>query len=74
MHTVRRVALVLISCVIASLAGACIWLGLAAGLAVGLRVGAVVIATYVAFLGPSQRRWGASDEEVRRAMPGPEQR
>jgi len=73
MHTMRRVALVLITCAIASLAVLTvllIWLGPAFGLAVGLAVGAVVVATYVTFLGPWQRRWGASDEEVRRAMPG----
>jgi hypothetical protein len=75
MHTMRRVALVLITCVIASLAVLAvliIWLGPASGIAVGLGLAAVVVATYVASLGPSQRRWGASDEEVRRAMPGDE--
>jgi hypothetical protein len=29
-----------------------------------------VIGTYLQVLGPSQRRWGATEEEVRRAMPG----
>jgi hypothetical protein len=73
MRTMRRVALVLITCVIASLAVLAvliIWLGPASGIAVGLGLGAVVVATYVAFLGPRQRGWGATDEEVRRAMPG----
>jgi hypothetical protein len=31
---------------------------------------AAVIGTYVQVLGPWQRRWGATDDEVRRAMPG----
>ena len=60
-------------CVIASvavLAVLIIWLGPASGIAVGLGVCAAVIAMYVTFLGPRQRRWGASDEEVQRAMPG----
>jgi hypothetical protein len=73
MRTMRRVALVLITSVIASLAVLAvliIWLGPVIGLAVGLSVGAVVVATYAALLGPWQRRWGATDEEVRRAMPG----
>ena len=73
MHTMRRIALVLITCTIASLAVLAvliIWLGPASGIAVGLGLAAVVVATYVAFLGPSQRRWGASDKEVGRAMPG----
>ena len=75
MHTMRRVALVLITCVIASLtvlAELIIWLGPASGIAVGLALAGIVVATYVAFPGPWQRRWGASDEEVRRPMPGDE--
>jgi hypothetical protein len=73
MHTMRRIALILITCAIASLAVLVvliIWLGPASGIAVGLGLATAVVATYEAFLGPSQRRWGASDEEVRRAMPG----
>jgi hypothetical protein len=75
MHTMRRIALVLITCAIASLAVLAvliIWLGPASGIAIGLGFAVGVVATYVAFLGPSQRRWGASDDEVRRAMPGDE--
>ena len=73
MHTMRRIALVLITCVVASLAvlaALIIWLGPAFGIAIGLSLATGVVATYVAVLGPWQRRWGASDEEVRGAMPG----
>src|SRR5687768_17221172 len=75
MHTMRRIALVLTTCAIASLALLAvliIWLGPASGIAVGLGLAVGVVATYVVVLGPSQRRWGASDDEVRRAMPGDE--
>jgi hypothetical protein len=69
----KRVALVVIACVVAGLillASLMIWLGPWTGLAVGLGVAVAVVALYVAFVGPWQRRWGATDEEVRRAMPG----
>jgi hypothetical protein len=46
------------------------WLGLAQGILVGLLVAVAVIGTYLQVLGPWQRRWGATDGEVRRAMPG----
>ena len=69
----RRVALVLISCVIASLAvlaAFVVWLGPAFGVAIGLGVATVVVTLYLSVVGPWQRRWGATDEEVRRPMPG----
>jgi hypothetical protein len=70
-----RITLVLIASGVASLAvlaALIIWLGPASGIAVGLGLAAGVVATYEAFLGPWQRRWGASDEEARRSMPGDE--
>jgi hypothetical protein len=71
----RRVALVLIGCVVASLAALAaliIWLGSLLGIAVGLGVAFLVTAMYITLVGPWQRRWGATDEEVGRAMPGDE--
>jgi hypothetical protein len=43
---------------------------LGAGTLVGLVIAVAVIGTYTQVLGPWQRRWGATDDEVRRAMPG----
>ena len=65
--------MVLVGCVMASivvLAWLMIWLGPWPGIAVGLGVAATVVALYVVFLGPRQRRWGSTDDEVRRPMPG----
>jgi hypothetical protein len=73
MRTMRRIALVLVGCVVASLvvvALLIIWLGPWPGIAVGLGIAVAVVALYVAFVGPWQRRWGTTDEEVRRPMPG----
>jgi hypothetical protein len=57
---------------LAVLAGLIWWLGPAAGFGAGLAVGAVVVGSYIVTLGPWQRRWGATDEEVHRALPGDE--
>jgi hypothetical protein len=73
MKTMRRVALVLISCVMASLAvlaALIIWLGPAFGIAIGVSVATAVVTLYITVIGPWQRRWGATDEEVRGPMPG----
>jgi len=75
MRTMRRVALILVGCVVASLmvlAALIIWLGLLLGIVVGLGAAAFVVASYVILVGPWQRRWGSTGEEVRRAMPGDE--
>jgi hypothetical protein len=69
----RRIALVLISCVMASfalLAALIVWLGWAPGIAIGLSIAAVVIALYITVVGPWQRRWGATDAEAGGPMPG----
>jgi hypothetical protein len=73
MRTKRGIGLIVVGCLLASLAvlGLVIaWLGLAQGILVGLLVAVAVIGTYLQVLGPWQRRWGATDGEVRRAMPG----
>ena len=69
----RTIALILLGCVAAGgtvLAGSLLWLGVWRGLAVGALAAAVVVVGYFAWIGPRLRRWGASDEEVARAMPG----
>jgi hypothetical protein len=42
------------------------------GLAVGVGIAAVVLVLYRFVVQPWQHRWGATDQEVRRAMPGDE--
>jgi hypothetical protein len=73
MRTKRVIGLIVVGCLFASAAvlGLLIaGLGSALGILVGLLIAVAVIATYLQVLGPWQRRWGATDGEVRRAMPG----
>jgi hypothetical protein len=73
MRTKQTIGLIVLTCVLTSLAvlaGLILWLGAARGTVFGLVTAAVVIGVYLAVIGPWQRRWGATDEEVVRAMPG----
>ena len=73
MNTKRTIGTIVLGCVVASLAvlvGLILALGLGPGLAVGFAAALVVLAAYITMVGPWQRRWGASDREVERAMPG----
>jgi hypothetical protein len=73
LKTMRRMALVLLTVTVACVAilvALIWWLGVVTGMIVGLAVAAFVIGFYARVLGPWQRRWGATDPEVRRAMPG----
>jgi hypothetical protein len=73
MRTKRVIGLIVVGCLLASAAvlGLLIgWLGSALGILVGLLIAVTVIGTYLQVLGPWQRRWGATDDEVRRALPG----
>jgi hypothetical protein len=73
MRTKRTIGLIVLGGILASfavLAGLIAGLGPSAGIVVGLVIAVVVIVTYVVVVGPWQRRWGATDEEVRRSMPG----
>ena len=54
------------------LAGLITWLGLGRGTLAGGSIAAVIIGSYVVVVGPWQRRWGATDEELRRTLPGDE--
>jgi hypothetical protein len=73
MRTKRVIGLIVVGCLLASAAvlGLLIgWLGSALGILVGLLIAVAVIGTYLQVLGPWQRRWRATDDEVRRGMPG----
>ena len=73
MRTKRVIGLIVVGGLLASVAvlGLLIaWLGSALGILVGLLIAVAVIGTYLQVLGPWQRRWGATDGEVRRGMPG----
>jgi hypothetical protein len=73
MRTKRAIGLIVVGGLLASVAvlGLLIaWLGSALGILVGLLIAVAVIGTYLQVLGPWQRRWGATDGEVRRGMPG----
>jgi len=73
MRTKQVIGLIVLGCMLAALGILAVliaWLGVELGTVVGLVIAAVLIATYLQVLGPWQRRWGATDEEVGRAMPG----
>jgi hypothetical protein len=65
------VGLVLLAA-IAVVAGLMWWLGWPGGLAAALGLLAVLAALYVWVIKPWHMRWGATDEEATRAMPGDE--
>jgi hypothetical protein len=72
-RTKRTIGLIVFGCIVASVAiaaGLIARLGLFAGSISALLVGGGVIAAYLLLIGPWQRRWGATDAEVERAMPG----
>jgi hypothetical protein len=69
MRTRRTIALIVMACVVggvAAVVGLIVWLGPWFAIA---SVAFLAIA-YVLVIGPWLRRWGATHEEVRRAMPG----
>ena len=75
MRTKRTIALIVLACFVgalAVLAALIAWLGVTRGTVAGLAIATVLIGSYLAVIGPWQRRWGASDREVRLAMPGDE--
>ena len=69
MRTQRTIGIILVACLVVGLAtvvGLIAWLGV--GPALGLI--AIAIAAYLFALGPWQRRWGATPDEVHRVLPG----
>jgi hypothetical protein len=68
-HTQRTIGSIVLACIVvgvAAVVGLAVWLG--PWPALGLV--AIVVMAYVLAIGPWQRRWGATVEDVRRAMPG----
>ena len=73
MHPKQRIAIVIGLVALACfgvLAGLVVWLGTVTGVTVGLVTAIVVLVAYFALIGPWQRRWGATDDEVHRNLPG----
>jgi hypothetical protein len=71
----RTVGSILLGCVLASvgiLVASIAWLGTSTGVLVAVAIAVAVVATYVVAIGPWQRRWGATEAEVSRRMPGDE--
>jgi hypothetical protein len=58
--------------VVGGLVGLVVWLGWLAGLAVGLGVLLLLVGVYVWVVKPWHMRWGATDAENLRSMPGDE--
>ncbi len=56
----------------AVLMGLILWLGWVGGLSTGLGIAVVAGAAYVWLIKPWHMRWGATDEETQRTMPGDE--
>jgi hypothetical protein len=69
-RTIGLIFLVGITVSFAVLAGLIAFLGAATGIVVGLLIASGVIGTYLLVLGPWQRRWGTTADEVHRSMPG----
>lgn len=57
---------------LAVLVGLILWLGWLSGIGVGLGILVAVVALYLLVVKPWHMRWGATDTEVARAMPGDE--
>lgn len=73
MKTMRRVLALVIGCVavcVAAWIGLTFLLGWVTGTLVAVATAAFVVTTYVLVIGPWQRVWGATDEEVAATMPG----
>ena len=73
MQTQLRIGVIVLGCVTVSLAvlvGLIVWLGLVPGIMTGIAIAIAVVSLYLGVVGPWQRRWGATGEEVARRMPG----
>ncbi len=75
MRTMRTIGLILLACFLTSLgvlAWLIAWLGPMRGIVFATAAAAVVVGAYVSMVGPWQRRWGATDLEVKGTLPGDE--
>jgi hypothetical protein len=73
MQTKRIIGSIFLACIVASfvvLTGLIAFLGASTGIIVGLLIAAGVIGIYLLAIGPWQRGWGATDDEIHRSMPG----
>jgi hypothetical protein len=73
MKTTRRILIVVVTCVTACVVawvGLMFWFGSVTGTLIAVATGAFIVALYVLVIGPWQRTWGATEEEVAAPMPG----
>lgn len=73
MRTQRVIGSIVGACLVASLivlAALILRFGFLRGIGLGVAIAVVVTATYVVVVGPWQRRWGTTDSELHRPMPG----
>jgi hypothetical protein len=71
----RTIGLIILACFLTALgvlSWLILWLGPLRGIGLSVVAAAAVIGAYVSTVGPWQRRWGATDLEVERTMPGDE--
>ena len=69
---IMLIVLVVFLVAVAGFVGLILWLGWLGGLAVGLGIAVLMVATYMWVIKPWHMKWGATDTEVARAMPGDE--
>jgi hypothetical protein len=70
--TIATIVVVLVLAALAILFGFVRWLGVGGGLLLGFGLAAVTLTVYRLVIQPWQHRWGATDEEIARPMPGDE--
>ena len=73
MHTQKMIAAIVVTVLLAAIAvavGLMVWLGWMAGLVLSVAAIALLIAAYIWLIKPWHLRWGATDAEVARQMPG----
>jgi hypothetical protein len=66
------IVLAIVVAALAVLAGLIVWLGPWLGLAIGVAAALVIFLLYLLVIAPWQHRWGATNDEVARPLPGDE--
>ena len=75
MRTIRTIMVILLAIVLAALGvlvGLMVWLGAWLGLGIGVAAAVAILLLYYLVIAPWQHRWGATDDEVARTLPGDE--
>ena len=75
MRTMRTIMVILLAIVLAALGvlvGLMVWLGPWLGLGIGVAAAVAILLLYYLVIAPWQHRWGATDDEVARTLPGDE--